>query len=412
MNVFTKIGYRIFQKSMWVVMWFLPWKQNKGILSGPGSIKQLPKWIKQKEGSKSALIVTDGGLYKLGIADPIKQAFEDEGIKAVVYHDVVPNPTLDNIEEGYKMYKDNDCDLIVALGGGSPMDCAKGIGARVMLPKKSIPQFKGPMMITLSKPFGKLPPIVAIPTTSGTGSEATLAAVISNPETHEKYPVNDTKIIPRYIVMDPELTIGLPPHITSTTGMDALTHAVEGYIGGENTPQTKRDSIEAVQLIHKYLKVAYDNGTDLEARNKMQYASYIAGRAFTRSYVGYVHAVAHTLGGHYGVPHGLANAVILPYVLEAYGKSAHKKLAKLADCIGLQGANNAEKANAFIAWIREMNASMNIPDKIRAKDGSTLIKEEDLDDCIAKALHEANPLYPCPAIWGKKEIEAIFRKIM
>ena len=191
-----------------------------------------------------------------------------------------------------------------------------------------------------------------------------------------------------------------------------MTHAVEGYIGGENTAQTKKDSVEAVQLIHKYLKEAYDHGDNLEARNKMQYASFIAGRAFTRSYVGYVHAIAHTLGGHYGVPHGLANAVILPYVLEAYGKSAHKKLARLADCIGIQGKDDAEKANAFIQWIRDMNSSMNIPDKIRAKDGSQLIKEEDLADCITKALNEANPLYPCPQIWDRKEVEAIFRKIM
>ena len=183
------------------------------------------------------------------------------------------------------------------------MDCAKGIGARVMLPKKSVPQLKGVLKVTLGKPFGKLPPLVAIPTTSGTGSEATLAAVISNPDTHEKYPINDPKIIPRYIVMDPELTIGLPPHITSTTGMDALTHAVEGYIGGENTAQTKKDSVEAVQLIHKYLKEAYEHGDNLEARNKMQYASFIAGRAFTRSYVGYVHAIAHTLGGHLSLIH-------------------------------------------------------------------------------------------------------------
>ena len=197
MNGLTKFGYRVFQKSMWVAMWFLPWHQNKGTLSGAGSIKQLPKWIKEKEGCTSALIVTDGGLYKLGIADPIKEAFEKEGMKAVIYHDVVPNPTITNIEDGLRIYKENNCDVIIALGGGSPMDCAKGIGARVMLPKKSVPQLKGVLKVTLGKPFGKLPPLVAIPTTSGTGSEATLAAVISNPDTHEKYPINDPKIIPR-----------------------------------------------------------------------------------------------------------------------------------------------------------------------------------------------------------------------
>jgi len=406
MNIFKTAGCRIFQKTMWCAMWFLPWKQNKGMLSGAGTVKQLPGFLKEK-GFKSILIVTDGGLYKLGMADPILEACEAEGMKGCVYHDVVPNPTIQNIEDGLKMYKENNCDVIVALGGGSAMDCAKGIGARVARPKKTIPQMKG--VLKVSK---KLPPLVAIPTTSGTGSEATLAAVISNPETHEKYPINDPVLIPRYVVMDPELTKSLPKHITSTTGMDALTHAVEAFIGGENTCQTKKDSIEAVRLINENLKKAYDNGEDLEARNNMQKAAYIAGKAFTRAYVGYVHAVAHTLGGEYGVPHGLANAVILPYVLKAYGKSAHRKLAKLADVVGLEGANKAEKANAFIKWIEDLNAAMNIPTRITAKDGSALIEEERLPKMIDHALAEANPLYPCPQVWGRKEIEAIYRAIM
>lgn len=409
MNVLTKFGCRIFQKAMWCAMWFLPWNQNKGTLSGADSVKELPKFLKEK-GFKSILIVTDGGLFKLGMADPILTACEAEGMKGCVYHDVVPNPTISNIEDGLAMYKANDCDVIVALGGGSAMDCAKGIGARVACPKKSVPQMKGVLKIMITG--HKLPPLVAIPTTSGTGSEATLAAVISNPETHEKYPINDPFLIPRYVVMDPILTKSLPPHITSTTGVDALTHAVEAYIGGENTSTTKKDAVEAIVLINKYLKRAYDNGADLEARNEMQRAAYLAGKAFTRAYVGYVHAVAHTLGGEYGVPHGLANAVILPYVLKAYGKSAHKKLAQLADVINLGGNTKEEKANLFIKWIEDLNASMNIPTKITAKDGSPLIEEERLPKMIKHALAEANPLYPCPQVWGKEEIEAIYRKIM
>ena len=384
---------------------------NQTSYHGAGAIQEIANEAKA-HGFKKAFVCSDPDLVKFKVTAKVTDILTANGLDYELYSDIKANPTIQNVQHGVEAFKASGADYLIAIGGGSPMDCAKGIGARVMLPKKSVPQLKGVLKVTLGKPFGKLPPLVAIPTTSGTGSEATLAAVISNPDTHEKYPINDPKIIPRYIVMDPELTIGLPPHITSTTGMDALTHAVEGYIGGENTAQTKKDSVEAVQLIHKYLKEAYDHGDNLEARNKMQYASFIAGRAFTRSYVGYVHAIAHTLGGHYGVPHGLANAVILPYVLEAYGKSAHKKLARLADCIGIQGKDDAEKANAFIQWIRDMNSSMNIPDKIRAKDGSQLIKEEDLADCITKALHEANPLYPCPQIWDRKEVEAIFRKIM
>ena len=409
MNVFTKIGCRIFQQTMRVAMFLLPWNQCKKTLSGPGSISELPKFLKD-QGFKSVLIVTDGFLFSNGKADPIMQACQEQGMKSCCYHDVVPNPTIQNIEEGLKMYNENGCDVIVALGGGSAMDCAKGIGARVACPKKSVPQMKGVLKIMITG--HKLPPLVAIPTTSGTGSEATLAAVISNPETHEKYPINDPFLIPRYVVMDPELTKSLPPHLTSTTGMDALTHAVEAYIGGENTRQTKKEAIEAVQLIHKYLKQAYDHGDDLEARVEMQKAAYLAGKAFTRAYVGYVHAVAHTLGGEYGVPHGLANAVILPHVLRAYGKSAHKKLAQLADCIGIKGANNAEKAKNFIQWIDDMNAAMNIPTKIMSRDGGKLIEEERLPRMIDHAYAEANPLYPCPQVWGKKEIEKIYREIM
>ncbi len=409
MNCLTKFGYRVFQKAMWCAMWLLPWNQNKGTLSGAGSVKELPKFLKDK-GFKSILIVTDGGLFNLGMADPILNACEAEGMKCVVFHDVVPNPTIGNIEDGVKMYHDNDCDVIVALGGGSPMDCAKGIGARIACPKKSVPQMKGVLKIMITG--HKLPPLVAIPTTSGTGSEATLAAVISNPETHEKYPINDPFLIPRYVVMDPELTKSLPKHITSTTGVDALTHAVEAYIGGENTSKTKADAVEAIKLINTYLKRAYDDGNDLEARNEMQRAAYLAGKAFTRAYVGYVHAVAHTLGGEYGVPHGLANAVILPYVLKQYGKSAHKKLARLADVINLGGNTKEEKANLFIKWIEDLNASMDIPTKIMARDGSPLIEEERLPKMIDHAIAEANPLYPCPTIWGKAEIEKIYRAIM
>ena len=396
---------------MYVAVFCLPWKQNKGTLSGAGSIKQLPQFLKDK-GFKSILVVTDNFLFEHGMADPIAQECEKLGMKSTIFHGVVPNPTIQNIEDGLVMYKDNECDCIVALGGGSSMDCAKGIAARVACPKKSVPQMKGLIKILLAGKGKKMPPLVAIPTTSGTGSEATLAAVISNPEKKEKYPINDPYLIPRYVVMDPELTIGLPKPVTSTTGVDALTHAVEAYIGSENTKQTKKDAIEAVQLINKYLKKAYDNGEDLEARNQMQQAAYLAGRAFTRAYVGYVHAVAHTLGGVYGVPHGLANAVILPYVLDAYGKSAYKKLAQLADCIEIKGENDEEKAKAFIQWIRDLNASMDIPDKIKAKDGSQLIKEEDLPLMLDHAFAEANPLYPCPQVWSKDDLEKIYRIIM
>lgn len=409
-NVFYKAGARAFQKLMWVAQRFVPTDVAKKTFSGENSIKELAKYLKETD-HKSVLVVTDSSLYKMGLIDSFIEGCKENDLKCTVFSDVVPNPTIGNIEDGLKLYYENNCDNVVAIGGGSSMDCAKGIIARVGRPNVTIPKMKGIFRVTLSG-FGSFPDLTAVPTTSGTGSEATLAAVISNPEKHEKYPLNDPILIPRYVVLDPLLTKGLPPHITSTTGMDALTHAVEAYIGHSNTPKTKRQAIEAVDLINKYLKRAYEDGNDLEARNGMQQAAYVAGKAFTVAYVGYVHAIAHSLGGFYGVPHGLANAVILPYVLRAYGKSAHKKLAELADVVGLEGATTAEKAEKFITWIETLNKEMNIPEKIKARDGSDIIKEEDLPVMIDHAKSEANPLYPCPSIWGKEELEAIYRKIM
>lgn len=397
-----RIWCRCYQRVMYIAEFMLPWRVPEQI-SGEGSLKKLAAFAKSK-GFKSGLLVTDSVLFGLGMAQPIIDGFKAEGLKLTVFDKVVPNPTIQNIEEGLQLYKDNDCDVIIALGGGSSMDCAKGIGARVARPKKSIPQMKGVLKV-----MKKLPPLVAIPTTSGTGSEATLAAVISNPEKKEKYPINDPVLIPHYAVMDPSLTVGLPKHITSTTGMDALTHAVEAYIGSENTRNTKKYAIEATQLIFKYLKRAYDKGDDIEARNNMQRASLLAGMAFTRAYVGYVHAIAHSLGGFYGVPHGLANAVILPHVIEAYGEKAHKKLARLAEAVGITGNSDSEKATAFIAAIREMNEYMAIPTRI---EGKWTIKEEDVPIMIEHALAEANPLYPVPVIWGYDEMYAMYHKIM
>lgn len=400
-NIFYKGFCRVFQKTMWCAMWLLPWRTPE-MISGEGSLEKLPEFCKKK-GWHKVMLVTDKTILGLGLVDPLVEGMKAVNMDGEIFSDVVQNPTIQNIEDGVKFYYANKCDHIVALGGGSVIDCAKGIGARIARPKKSVEKMKGVMKI-----LKKLPPLIAVPTTSGTGSEATLAAVISNPAKHEKYPINDPSLIPHYAVMDPLLTVGLPKSITASTGMDALTHAVEAYIGGENTRQTKRQAIEATQLIFKYLKRAYDDGNDREARNEMQHASYLAGCAFTRAYVGYVHAIAHTLGGQYGVPHGLANAILLPHVLEAYGKKAHKKLAQLAEAVGITGADNGEKAVKFVEAIKEMNASMEIPEKLPAP---WKIEEEDLPLMIKHALSEANPLYPCPEVWGAKEIRAMYDKI-
>lgn len=396
-----KAYYRTYQFVMRIAVNFLDWRQPE-LLEGPGALRRLPELIKTKN-VKSVLIVTDKGLMGLHLLDPLFEEMEKAGVEYHVYDGVQPNPTIDNIEDAYKMYRDNHCEGFVAFGGGSSMDCAKIAAARVVRPNKSVPKMRG-----LLKIMKKLPPFFAVPTTAGTGSETTLAAVISDPRTHEKYPINDPVLIPRYAVLDAELTVGLPKSITSTTGMDALTHAVEAYIGHSNTKDTADKARKAVRMIFDNLPVAYEDGHNIEARSNMLLASYYAGVAFTRAYVGYVHAIAHNLGGMYGVAHGLANAIILPYVLEYYGESAHKRLAELADLTGITqpGMSDAEKAHVFIEKIKEMNRAMNIPDKFDC------IKEEDIPTLVKRALKEGNPLYPVPKLMNEADCEAVIRRLM
>ncbi|MCR4594845.1 MAG: iron-containing alcohol dehydrogenase, partial [Clostridiales bacterium] len=263
----------------------MDWSEPQ-ILTGPGAVKKLPALVKEK-GVKKVLVVTDKGLTGLGLPNGLFEALEKEGIGYVVYDGVQPNPSIDNVEEARRMYVDNMCEGIIAFGGGSPMDCAKLAGARVVKPNQPVLKMRGVMKI-----MKQLPPFFAVPTTAGTGSETTLAAVVSNPETHEKNACNDPCLRPKYAVLDPELTIGLPPHITSSTGMDALTHAVEAYIGRSNVKSTREYAEKATKLIFENLEMAYKDGKNIEARNQMLLASFYAGMAFTRAYVGYVHAIA------------------------------------------------------------------------------------------------------------------------
>jgi len=370
------------------------------LLEGENSLLQLPQLIKSK-GIKSVLIVTDKGITSIGLMRGLLELLNEANISYVIFDETVPNPTIKNIEDAKDLYIANRCEGIIAFGGGSPIDCAKGVAARIVRPDKSIPQMKG-----MFKVLKEMPPFFAVPTTAGTGSEAKVAEVISNPETHEKYPIMDFILVPPYAVLDPILTINLPKHITSTTGMDALTHAVEAYIGRSNTNETREFSREAVQLIYDNLLVAYNEPHNIEARANMQHAAYLAGMAFTRAYVGNVHAIAHTLGGFYNVPHGLANAVIMPYVLEYYGEAVYKPLAELADLVGLAtGKSEKEQAEAFIEWIKEMNRQMDIPKKIKG------ILTKDIPTMAKRALAEANPLYPVPKIMNLKDMAYMYMAI-
>ena len=396
-----KCWYRINQRVLMLGMCFFNWKEPE-LIEGENAVLKLPKFIKDKNITR-VLVVTDKGLMNLHLLDPLFEELKKQEIEYFIYDDVQPNPTIPNIENCKDMYIKNNCQGIIAFGGGSPMDCAKAAGARVVKPKQSVRKMRGYLKVNK-----KLPPFFAVPTTAGTGSETTLAAVVTDPTTHEKNAICDMHLRPRYAVLDPLLTIGLPPHITSTTGMDALTHAVESYIGKSNVKSTIKYAEDATILIHRNLEKAYTNGKDIEARSNMLLGSYYAGCAFTRAFVGYVHAIAHNLGGMYNTPHGLANAVILPYVLEWYGKSAYKKLAKLADLIEITNKEMTveEKAKAFIAEIRRMNKAMNIPEKF------DFIKEEDIPTLVQRALKEGNPGYPVPKIMNKQECEKVIRLLM
>ncbi len=398
-SVLLKAYCRAYQGIFRVAVNFLDWKEPE-LVKGAGCVKKLPEVVKAN-GHMSVLVVTDKGLMNLHLLDGLFEGLEKAGVKYVVYDGTQPNPTIDNIEDARKLYADNNCSAIIAFGGGSPMDCAKVAAARIAKPNKTVQQMRGTLKI-----LKKLPALYAVPTTAGTGSETTIAAVVSDPSTHEKYALQDPVLRPKYAVLDPELTLGLPPHITSTTGMDALTHAVEAYIGHSNTKETKVAAEKATRMIFDNILKVYENGKDVDARAQMLEASYLAGIAFTRAYVGYVHAIAHNLGGMYGTPHGLANAVILPYVLEYFGATAYKPLAKLADIGGLEtaGLTEGQKAELFIAKVKQLNKLMNIPEHIE-------IQEKDIPTIAKRALKEGNPLYPVPKIMDYEDCVSVIKRV-
>jgi alcohol dehydrogenase class IV len=396
-----KSAYRAQQKVMKVASMIIPFPVPV-LLTGAGSVRKLAENIRVR-GLKKVLVVTDKVLMSLKLPQGLLDSLEENGVKYTVFDDVQPNPTIENVEAGRKMYKANRCDGIIGFGGGSPIDCAKIIGARISNPYFSVRRMKG-----LFKVFLPIPPFFCVPTTAGTGSETTVAAVITDAKTHEKFAINDLKLIPKIAVLDPELMVGLPPHITSTTGMDALTHAVEAYIGLNGSDFTDQNAENATKLIFENLEKAYKKGADLEARNNMALASFYGGAAFTRAYVGYVHAIAHNMGGLYGVPHGLANAVILPYVLAFCRKDAEKKLAGLAIAggIGTKGESDEELSYRFIEKVKTMNKNMKIPTFIKE------LQEEDIPLITKRALDEAHPDYPVPTIMTHQECEDLIRKLL
>lgn len=392
-------GCRVFQAVLKIGNYGMGYRMPE-YLEGPGKIRELGTFLREKK-INDVLVVTGTGMVRRGQVQPMLEGFQQAGIRYHVIAFEHPDPTSLDVEQGFAAYRKENCRAIVALGGGSRIDCAKAIAAKAAHPGKTVAQLQGLMKV--HKP---IVPFVAIPTTAGAGSETTVAAVITDAQTHRKAAINDPFLIPRHAVLDPELTVDLPPYTTATTGMDALAHAVEAYTNHTyNTKLENRLAKEAVRLIHDNLLTAYTCGDDLQARQNMQRGAFYAGRAFTRGCVGYVHAIGHTLGGLYGVSHGLAMAVLLPHVMRAYGTAAQKRLAELAAVCGIPGNTDAQLAEGFLRWIEQTNAAMGIPK------GFDMIRDEDIDQMITWAKKEANPLYPVPVVWGREALRRVIESI-
>ncbi len=366
---------------------------------GKDSTSQLCGFIAQSA-AKKVLVVTDAGLVRAGIVGRVTDALDRVGVAWTVYDGVEPDPTFAQVDAGVKQLDREGCDIVLAVGGGSSMDAAKIIAAAATNGRDAT-RLEGMMKV-------RTPPVrlAAIPTTAGTGSEVTVAAVVSDTDTHTKKFFVDPKILPDCAALDPSLMVGLPPPITAATGMDALTHAVESFIARTSNPQTERWATTAVRLIFANLPKAFADGSDLAAREAMALASYYAGLAFTRTSVGYVHAIAHTFGAYYRTPHGMANAIALPHVLEFSKEDAQSRLALLSELIGVSGASEREKAEAFIGAVRELMSTIEIPYTLDA------LKREDIPAIATQALAEAHLNYPVPRYMDQPECERILGAIL
>lgn len=380
------------------VSWLLPFRQPE-LFTGPDSSLQMCDAI-AKEGIKNILIVTDAMLVQLGLLDAIEARLSERGIHYHVYDGVKPDPTIEQVENGVALLKQINAQAVLAIGGGSSIDAAKIIAARATN-NKDVAKMAG-----LFRVFRRPMRLYAIPTTAGTGSECTVAAVISDPEQQRKLPIIDLKLVPWIACLDAKLMVGLPQPITAATGMDALTHAVEAYISRGHLKRTDEWALKATQLIMENLPTAYADGSNLEARQNMAQASYLAGNAFTQAGVGYVHAIAHNFGARYHTPHGLANAIVMPYVLEYSKQNCIGRLADLARASGISGSSDAQLADAFIGKIKAMNKAFDIPEKL------DVLKREDIPQIAVAARNEARFTYAVPRYMSTPVCEGVIGQIL
>ncbi|MGI9134845.1 MAG: iron-containing alcohol dehydrogenase [Rhodoferax sp.] len=370
------------------------------LLVGPGASARLGQAVAGM-GHRKILVVTDSIIARLGLLQGLTDALREGGAEYVVFDEITPDAPIPLIERGIDCYQSNGCDAIVAFGGGSSMDASKAIAIAVANPKP-LRQLAG-YLKGLRTPAR----IYAVPTTAGTGSEVTVAAVIADPERQRKLVIVDPRLVPKMAALDPALMTGLPPHITAATGIDALTHAIEAFVGHWTTPYSDGMALSAVGLIFENLRVAYRDGGNLQAREKMALASSYAGFAFTRANVGYVHAIAHQFGGRYHTPHGLANAIMLPLVLKFSLPAIRDRLALLAlrAKLGTPQDDHATLAQRFLDAVDQLNADLGIPTTLDA------LQESDITALAQAACREAKG-YPVPRYMTLQECEAVIRQAL
>ncbi len=393
-----KIVHSLYFLMVRVMVKFSPPTQHRAFLGG-GSSRHLCKHI-IATGARKVLVVTDKPLRELGVVDQAIAALLESDVEVACYDGVLPNPTYGQVAEGVAVLRQSGSEVILAVGGGSAMDAAKIIAAAATSDENPKD------WVGFGKVKHEMLKIYAIPTTSGTGSEATQGAVISDDETHEKGVISGATLLPAAIALDPDLVMGLPPHITAATGMDALTHGIEAYIGTWERGTRLEDARIAVRLVFENLARAYHNGSDREAREGMLIGSYYAGLAINQVNVGNVHAIAHQLGGKYGIPHGLANALVLPHVLDYCREEAQQRLAELAVLVGVgsQGEDPGQLAHHFIDAVRNLRTEVGIPDH------SDLIRREDYDYLAELAVKEGSA-YPVPRLLDRQSVIAILSRI-
>ena len=399
-NTVRAKGLGALMKGAGLITRFIPIPQPT-LLVGPGSSARLGQAV-AGFGHRKILIVTDSIISKLGLLKDLTDALNAGGAQFVVFDEITPDAPIPLIQKGIDFFHEHDCDAIVAFGGGSSMDASKAIAVAVSNPKP-LNQLAG-YLKGLRAPVK----IYAVPTTAGTGSEVTVAAVISDPVTHKKLVIVDPRMVPKMAALDPTLMTGLPPHITAATGIDALTHAIEAFVGHWASPSTDDMALSAVGLIFENLRVAYSDGKNLEAREKMSLAATYAGFAFTRANVGYVHAIAHQFGGKYHTPHGLANAIMLPLVLKYSLPAITDRLALLAVRAKLGQENEAEDvlAQKFLDAVDRLNLDLGIPTFLAA------LKEHDIPKLAEAACREAHTGYPVPRYMTQAVCEDIIRQVL